>query len=192
MFNICFFGAPGSGKGTQAKVASDYFGLKHLSTGDLFRKEICKQSNIGKYAYEYVKNGELIPDATVLKEVYREALVHKKAKGFIFDGFPRTLHQAIIFDKLMNKKKLVLSIVIYIDVEVDELVNRLLIRAIDSVRIDDNEETIHKRLILYNETAQPVIDYYYNYKKLYRIDGSKSIEQVNKDIIEVIENIKYE
>ena len=84
------------------------------------------------------------------------------------------------------------GIVFSIDVEVDELVNRLLIRAIDSGRIDDNEETIHKRLILYNETAQPVIDYYYNYKKLYRIDGSKSIEQVNKDIIEVIENKKYE
>ncbi len=190
MFNVCFFGAPGSGKGTQAKLVSDYFCLKHLSTGDLFRKEVKKQSNVGKYVYSYIKNGELIPDATVLKEIYREALIHYKSKGFVFDGFPRTLNQAIIFDRLMDKKKLFLSKVIYIDVKVEELFKRLMIRARNSGRIDDNEETIHKRLLLYKETAKQVIDYYSRQEKIVTIDGNKTITLVKNDIIKAIDNKK--
>jgi len=178
MLNFSIFGAPGSGKGTQSYRLSEKYGLKHISTGDLFRKEIARNSHIGQYVKDFVDQGQLIPDATVLKEVYRTALCHRHARGYIFDGFPRTLVQAELMDRLLKKKNLDLKLVVYIVVEEDTLRERLYSRAQDSARTDDKKEVIIERLEIYRKMTLPVIEYYKKKGNLIEINGMFPVEDV--------------
>ena len=187
MLNFSVFGAPGSGKGTQSYRLSSKYCLKHISTGDLFRREIAKNSSIGQYVKNFVDKGQLIPDATVLKEVYRTALCHKYAKGYIFDGFPRTEVQAEMMDVLLEKKKLHLKLVIYIVVEESALLERLHSRAEDSERSDDKDEVIIERMGIYKKMTFPVIEYYKKKGKLIEIDGMNPVDGVFADICSKID-----
>jgi adenylate kinase len=189
MFNFSVFGAPGSGKGTQSVKLSAKYGLKHISTGDLFRKEIAANSLVGQYVKNFVDKGQLIPDATVLKEVYRTALCHKYAKGYIFDGFPRTLVQAEMMDRLLEKKCLHLKLVIWIVVEERELLERLHSRAEDSDRSDDKKEVIMERMETYKKMTYPVIKYYQKKGNLIEISGMHPVEEVFATICTKIDGI---
>ena len=159
MLNLIIFGPPGSGKGTQSSRIVEKFKLIHLSTGDIFREEIQNQSPVGVIAKGYIDKGCLVPDELVLKELYRRTYRHLDAKGIVFDGFPRTLVQAEMLDKLFNKKNIPISLVLSIDVDEDELTKRLLGRAMDSGRSDDNENIIKNRLLVYKKQTMQLIDY---------------------------------
>lgn len=188
MFNIVVFGAPCSGKGTQSKRIAAKYGLRHLSTGDHFRKEIKNRTELGLVAKSYIDKGSLVPDEIVLKEIYRKAIRNKRANGFVFDGFPRTLQQAQMLDKSLSKKNLRISLAIYIDVDEPELIKRLLKRCKDSGRSDDSVEIIKRRIDIYEKETIPLINYYLNQQKLISVSGMSDVPTVCQRILIGIEN----
>jgi len=190
MFNIVVFGAPCSGKGTQSERIADKYTLIHISTGELFRNEIKKKTKIGLLAQSYIDRGELVPDEVVLKEIYLTATKRKNNNGFVFDGFPRTLQQAQTLDKSLANKGLEVGVVVFIDVEEKELVNRMLNRSKDSERTDDSMDVITKRIKVYKEQTLPLIKYYEQQNKLLTVSGMDSIENVFSKIVDVVENYK--
>ncbi|NLF42829.1 MAG: adenylate kinase [Bacteroidales bacterium] len=190
MLNLIIFGPPGSGKGTQSSRIVEKFKLIHLSTGDIFREEIQNQSPVGVIAKGYIDKGCLVPDELVLKELYRRTYRHLDAKGIVFDGFPRTLVQAEMLDKLFNKKNIPISLVLSIDVDEDELTKRLLGRAMDSGRSDDNENIIKNRLLVYKKQTMPLIDYYQKQHKLCSIKGMAPVDEVFGKIATAIQSFE--
>jgi len=187
MFNIVIFGAPCSGKGTQSERIADRYSLIHISTGELFRKEIVKESKLGLMVKKFIDKGELVPDDIVLKEIYRTATRRKNNNGFVFDGFPRTIQQAETLDKSLSKKGLYIEIAIYIDVEEPELINRLLKRCQDSGRSDDSLEIIKKRIEIYEAQTIPLINYYLQQQKLISVSGMSSVKTVSERILNALD-----
>jgi adenylate kinase len=188
MFNMIMFGPPGSGKGTQAKLVAGHFNLLHLSTGDLFRNEIINNTALGDIVKMFINRGILVPDNIVMREFYRYALNNQHASGIIFDGFPRNPKQAANLDKVFHKKELRIALVISMQVPEEELINRILGRAEDSGRTDDNIEIMHKRLEVYNEVTLPVIDYYKLTRRLVEVDGTREVSVVAEDIRKIVAN----
>lgn len=186
MYNLIIFGPPGSGKGTQSKLVASHYSFLHLSTGDLFRREIANKSAIGDIVKKFMDRGLLIPDSIVMRELYRYALENQNSPGIVFDGFPRTLEQAKTLDKLFNKKELRINLVISMVVPDNELINRILERGKDSGRTDDNIEVMKKRLEVYNEHTYPVINYYKKSHRLHEISGNNSIDDVFESIKTII------
>lgn len=190
MLNIVIFGPPGSGKGTQSKKIADEYQLMHLSTGDLLREEIKKNTSVGKQVKKYIDKGELVPDAIIIKELYKQASDHVDSPGFIFDGFPRTIVQAEMLDKMLGKHNIPINIVLNIEVEEEELFKRMMGRAEDSNRSDDKEEIIHKRIDIYKDQTYPLINYYKKQDKLVNINGMASVEKVFEKICHAIDTYK--
>ncbi|MDR3095114.1 MAG: adenylate kinase [Bacteroidales bacterium] len=191
MLNIVLFGGPGAGKGTQALLLTEKFGLRHLSTGDMLRKEIASGSELGKIANGLISNGELAPDELVIDMIREHIEQNSEAKGFIFDGFPRTQAQAQALDKLLNEKNVQITAMIALDVSVDELTTRLLKRGEVSGRTDDRSiDIIHNRIEVYHRKTEPVIDYYRAQKKYYPVDGLGSIEEIFSRLKHVILTLK--
>jgi adenylate kinase len=190
MFNIIIFGAPGSGKGTQSANIAEKYGLVHLSTGELFRHEIDKKTAVGNLANSYISKGQLVPDEVTLRLLYKHASKHINAPGIIFDGFPRTINQASLLDRMMEKKNLHIDLVIGIKVEEQELVNRIKHRSENSNRSDDTEEIIHKRIEIYRRQTHPVIDYYQSQGKYQSVSGMAPVETVFERICSVIDKHK--
>jgi adenylate kinase len=182
MFNLIIFGPPGAGKGTQSgKIARDYH-FVHLSTGEILRMLVEKDTAIGQLIKKFIDRGYLVPDDIVLRELFREALRYQQRPGLIFDGFPRTIYQAGKLDHMMDKRGIPISMVISLEVEKEELYNRILGRAINSGRTDDREEVIHQRFITYEEETLPLKEYYRNDGRLVEVSGMAPIEDVYKDI----------
>ncbi len=178
MLNLVIFGPPGSGKGTQsAKIAGKY-NLCHLSTGELFRREMEKGTMIGKEAGKYIDKGLLVPDEIVLRELYRQALEHLDSPGFIFDGFPRTIVQAETLDRLLEKKGIPISMVISVVVEEQELFKRIRGRGEDSGRSDDSVDIAKLRLNVYKEQTRPLMDYYSVQGKIVSVNGMEPVDKV--------------
>ncbi|MPM35870.1 adenylate kinase [bioreactor metagenome] len=175
---MVIFGPPGCGKGTQAARIVQNHGFLHVSTGDLIRNEIAEGTAMGDLYHKFISRGMLVPDQIILKELYRFALIHKNAKGMIFDGFPRTLYQAQMLDRVFAKKSMKIGLVISIDVPEAELMKRVLERGKTSGRSDDNEMVMHNRLMIYFSQTQPVIEYYRKSRRLVSIDGNQHIETV--------------
>ncbi|HET9431451.1 MAG TPA: adenylate kinase, partial [Chitinophagaceae bacterium] len=151
MFNLILFGPPGSGKGTQSEKLVEKYGLVHLSTGNLLREEIAQKTPLGLEAKSFMDKGQLVPDEVVIGMVDSCFDKHKDAKGFLFDGFPRTVAQAVALDKLLELKKTEINTVLALEVSEEELKKRLLTRGQTSGRSDDiNEEVIHKRFMVYS------------------------------------------
>src|SRR5688500_752177 len=142
MFNLILFGPPGSGKGTQSEYIVNKFGLKHLSTGDLLRREIAEPTPLGVEAKEFMDKGQLVPDEVVIGMIDTCLDSNPEARGFVFDGFPRTVAQAIALDNLQALKKTAISKVLALEVQEEELVTRLLKRGESSGRADDTNESV--------------------------------------------------
>ena len=179
MLNIVLFGPPGAGKGTQSEKLIEKFQLIHLSTGDLLRSEIAQQTELGMQAKLLMDKGELVPDAVVIGMIRSKLEHNQQAKGFIFDGFPRTAAQAEALDNLLSEKKTGIKCMLALEVDNEELTKRLLLRGKDSGRADDqNEEVIRKRIIEYNSKTAPLKQYYSAQNKFISIPGTGSVDQI--------------
>ncbi|MEA4905894.1 MAG: adenylate kinase [Petrimonas sp.] len=189
MLNIVIFGAPGSGKGTQSDLLIRRYGLKHVSTGDLLRFEIKAGSELGKTADQYISKGHLVPDEIMIEIL--EDLIKKNLdkKGFIFDGFPRTLSQGEALDNKLEKNGLNITAVLSLDVKDKELTTRLLKRGQLSGRSDDNGHTIKSRLQVYHQQTEPLKEYYAKQDKLITIPGEGSVDEVFKLIEQAIDHL---
>jgi adenylate kinase len=183
MHQLIIFGPPGVGKGTQAELISEKLNLFHLSTGEYLRKAIAEETELGKKAKEIVEAGSLVPD-DIMIGIVREALEKNitadcQSEGFILDGFPRTLEQAVALGKIFEQMNFNNVKVLHITVNGDEIVNRLLKRG----RTDDTKETILHRLKVYETSSKKVIDHYKNNGScVIEIDGTDKIEEINKKI----------
>lgn len=179
MFNIILFGPPGSGKGTQSEKLIATYGLKHLSTGDLLRTEISKQTPLGLEAKSIMDRGQLVPDEVVIGMISSALESNPQAKGFLFDGFPRTVAQSEALDKLLQLKNTEIGVVLALEVSEEELVHRLLNRGLSSGRSDDTDESvIRARITEYRSKTTVVADYYSQYDKVVHIKGEGTVDQI--------------
>ncbi|HVY75516.1 MAG TPA: adenylate kinase [Puia sp.] len=179
MFNLILFGPPGSGKGTQSERLIDRFGLKHLSTGDILRSEIRQGTKLGLEAKSLMDAGQLVPDAVVIGMIRSALDNNPDAKGFLFDGFPRTTAQAEALDRLLKEKGTTIHVVLALQVSKDELVKRLLNRGLTSGRTDDvDESVISSRIEEYERKTTPVADHYKQQNKVVYIPGEGSVEDI--------------
>ena len=189
MKNLIFFGAPGAGKGTQAKKVAEQLKLIHLSTGDILRAAVDKKTEHGGIAKKFMDNGELVPDDIMIRLVEAKIKKLNDANGFIFDGFPRTIAQAEAFDEMLSKLDMTISHVIHLKVAKEILVKRLLKRSVLEARNDDRSiETIEKRITTYITKTTPIKEYYLKQNKLHKIAGTGDIEDIFNRILEVISN----
>lgn len=186
MLNILIFGGPGSGKGTQSDLITKKYNLKHISTGEFLRNEIAKGTKLGIIADSYISKGQLVPDDLMIDMM--EGLIKEPHdyKGFIFDGYPRTVTQGIALDNKMAKNEMNISTVLCLDVNEDILTERLINRGKSSGRSDDNKDTIQRRLEVYHEETEPLIEYYKKQGKLSRIEGNGNVEEVFANITNVL------
>ncbi|MDR3339182.1 MAG: adenylate kinase [Candidatus Symbiothrix sp.] len=191
MLNVVIFGAPGSGKGTQSELIISKYGLYHISTGDILRTEMKNQTELGKIAEDYIKNGQLIPDDLIISMLSEVLGENSQSKGYIFDGFPRTLVQGEALDQLLREKNTSVVAVFNLQVEEDELITRLLKRGNDQRRTDDTLEVIQKRLEVYHTQTEPLKEYYKKKGKLFTIKGANSIDDVFEQITDVIDHLSF-
>jgi adenylate kinase len=188
MFNMILFGPPGSGKGTQSASIVEKYGLVHLSTGDLLREEIGNKTPLGTEAKNFIDKGQLVPDEVVIGMIDNCLDQNKEAKGFLFDGFPRTVTQAEALDKLLSLRKSEISLVLALEVSEEELVKRLLNRGKTSGRTDDTDEmVIRKRFTVYTNETEPVAGHYKQSKKFQSIKGEGSVNEIFSAISQVID-----
>lgn len=214
--NLILLGAPGAGKGTQAKRIVEKYGIPHIATGDILREAVAKGTELGKKAKEYMDRGELVPDEIVIGIVKERLQQPDCEKGFLLDGFPRTLKQAEALDDMLNELGKKIDSVIYIDVPEEEVVKRIVNRrtcrncgAVYHLiyappkepnkcdkcggelyqRDDDKEETVRQRFKVYMENTAPLIEYYEKKGILHKVDGTKNIDEVFQQIDEVLQKI---
>ncbi len=191
MFNIILFGPPGSGKGTQSEKLIEKYGLIHLSTGNLLREEIANKTSLGLEAKQYMDNGQLVPDSVVIGMIRSAITQNPGTKGFLFDGFPRTVAQAEALDTLLSENNAEINIVLALEVEEKELMARLLNRGKTSGRSDDvNEDVIKARIVEYENKTAPVANYYEEFDKVVRIKGVGDIDTIFSALTEEISSRK--
>jgi len=179
MKNIVLFGPPGSGKGTQASKIISKYGFIHLSTGDMLRAEIAEQTKLGLEAKTLMDKGELVPDAVVIGMIENKLDNNKASKGFVFDGFPRTVKQAEALDELLAKRSAPIQKVLSLKVSEEELTHRILERGKTSGRADDQNETIVKnRVVEYRTKTEPLANYYAHQHKLVEIAGEGTVDEI--------------
>jgi adenylate kinase len=179
MLNLILFGPPGSGKGTQSEKLIAKYGLKHLSTGDLLRSEISQQTPLGLEAKSLMDKGQLVPDAVVIGMISSALESNPDAKGFLFDGFPRTSAQAEALDKLLELKETAIKKMLAMEVSEEELVSRLLKRGETSGRSDDNNEgVIRARIAEYHNKTAAVADYYKKFDKVVTVKGEGTVDEI--------------
>lgn len=189
MLNIVLFGPPGAGKGTQSQLLIEKYNLMHLSTGDILRNAIERQTPRGIEAKKFMDRGELVPDELVIGIIGRRLdEFRNKTNGFVFDGFPRTTIQAQELDNMLKEKGVSIKLMISLEVDHNELVARLENRGKFSGRPDDqNLDIINNRISIYNETTRPVKEYYKSQEKFFGINGMGSIEDIFGRICNAIE-----
>ena len=190
MFNLVIFGGPGSGKGTQSDLLIAEYGLFHISTGEVLRDQISRGTELGKIADSFISGGNLIPDELMISilEKTLDENAEKVEKGVILDGFPRTIEQAKALKNMFEHRGSKLNIVIGLEVEDSELINRLIKRGEQSGRSDDNLETITKRLEVYHKQTSPLRDFYINEGLYAKINGSGSVNEIFANIKAAIDN----
>jgi adenylate kinase len=207
--NVVLLGAPGSGKGTQAKVLSERYGLKHVSSGDLLREAVARKDELGKEIEGTIASGKLVPDNVVLRLVREAILDNADSNGWILDGYPRTAAQAEALEDVLSSAREVVDAVVFLDIGTEEVVRRLSSRRVcpscqavynvlnnppkeegqcDSCegelvqRSDDKPETIRERLKVFSEETLPVLDFYEQRYDVYRVDGSGSIDGITEEV----------
>lgn len=191
MLNIVLFGPPGAGKGTQSERIIEKYDLVHISTGDLFRKNIGEGTPLGKLAQEYINDGNLVPDEVVIKMVEAKIDSHPDASGFIFDGFPRTVAQAEALDVMLENRNTPIKKMLALEVEDEELRTRIRLRGKTSGRADDqSDEKINNRINVYKRETLPVAEYYNKQGKYAGINGVGRVEGIFNDICMFIDLVK--
>ncbi len=188
MLNIVIFGAPGSGKGTQGELIAKKYKLEHVSTGELLRDEISAGTKLGNTANEYISKGQLVPDNIVIDIIDELIKKNLDKKGFIFDGFPRTVAQGVALDDKLKENNLSITSILCLDVEEESLIERLLNRGKIEGRADDNRETIESRLKVYHQQTEPLKEFYNKQGKLSVIEGNGTIENIFSSIEKVVDN----
>ncbi|MDX9882675.1 MAG: adenylate kinase [Prolixibacteraceae bacterium] len=191
MLNLILFGPPGAGKGTQAQYLIDAFNLIHLSTGDLLRSQIAESTVLGLEAKGFMDKGELVPDEIVIGMIKSKLEANKNASGFILDGFPRTVAQAEALDTLLNEKGTPVSGMLCLEVDKQELIDRLLNRGKTSGRSDDQDvSVIANRINVYHEKTSPLKNYYAAQNKHFSINGMGSIEEIAARLANTVKKLK--
>ena len=189
MLNIVLFGPPGSGKGTQSERIIEKYGLTHLSTGDLLRAELAAETELGLQAKNIMEKGELVSDSIIIGMIRNKIADMADAKGFIFDGFPRTVAQAKALDVLLGEKGIKINVMLGLEVDRQELVDRLLKRGQDQGRADDNLETIENRIKVYEDQTSPVMGYYDGQGKYHGVAGMGSIDDIFDRLSGIIDKL---
>jgi adenylate kinase len=190
MLNIVLFGPPGAGKGTQSERLVEKYNLVHLSTGDIFRANIKGGTELGTLAKSYIDKGQLVPDEVTIGMLESEVDKQPDAKGFIFDGFPRTTAQAEALSSFLSGKGTSVKLMVALSVAEDELVKRLLLRGKDSGRADDQDEAIiRNRIQVYNDQTAVVADFYAAQGKFEKIDGVGSIDEISERLYTAIDKV---
>lgn len=191
MLNIILFGAPGSGKGTQSERLIERYGFHHISTGDVLRSHIARGTELGRIADSYISRGQLIPDglmAEILASVLDNEVAHD-VPGVIFDGFPRTVAQAEALEKILADRGHGVDVVVGLETDDEELMDRLVKRGAASGRSDDNPETIRKRLQVYHSQTSPLRDYYTSKGKYCRVEGKGHPDDIFAEITTHIDRL---
>jgi adenylate kinase len=182
---------PGAGKGTQAHLLSDHYGIEHLASGDLLRQEMAADSKIGAAARAYVERGDLVPDELVMRLVLDRAVSAAGRGGYVLDGFPRNVEQAeAAYDMARDHPDLSLDAVVYLDVGRDELRRRMLARAGEGSRTDDRASVIDHRLDVYDKQTEPLLDYYRDRGILVSVDGSRPVEEVGEQLLAALDGVR--
>lgn len=188
MLNIVLFGPPGAGKGTQSEKLIKGYNLTHLSTGDLFRKNISEGTDLGVQAQKFMDDGNLVPDEVVIGMVEDKVKNTPNTQGFVFDGFPRTVAQAEALDKLMLENGTPIDLMLALSVDEDELLQRLLKRGKISARPDDQDpDKIRNRFAVYKRETTPVAEFYRAQGKLFNIEGVGDIDVIFARLTETID-----
>ena len=188
MLNLVLFGAPGSGKGTQSEKIIDKYGLHHISTGEVLRKNIKEGTELGKIADSYISKGHLIPDSLMV-DILRHELksLPSDTKGVIFDGFPRTIPQAVELENILSEMGQGLTGVVGLEVPEEELVARMLKRGAETGRADDNIDTILNRLKVYHDQTEPLKEHYQGKGSYLQIDGLGDVNDIFSSISNAID-----
>lgn len=187
MLNIVLFGPPGAGKGTQSERLIEKYGLVHLSTGDIFRANIKGETELGVLAKSFMDQGHLVPDEVTINMLQKEVEKHPSAKGFIFDGFPRTQNQAEALDAFLTSKNTEITCMLALEVAEEELRSRLKSRAEISGRPDDaNPAVIQNRIDVYNKETAPVKAFYQQQGKFTAVDGIGTIDEISNRLYQAI------
>lgn len=187
MSRFLLIGPPGAGKGTQAAKLAEAYGIPAISTGDIFRYNVKNETELGKLAKSYMDRGEYVPDS-VTNDLVRDRLNHEDAKsGFLLDGYPRTGEQVTELDSILEAQDLALDAVIQLTADTDEVVRRLLNRALEQGRADDTEEVIRRRLEVYEAETAPLISVYASRGLVVMVDGLGAIDEVTGRIIEALD-----
>ena len=190
MLNLVLFGPPGAGKGTQAARLVEKYHLVHLSTGDIFRSNIKEGTDLGQLAKSYIDKGALVPDEVTIGMLEAEVNSNSNAKGFIFDGFPRTTSQAEALDVFLSTKDTEVSSMLALEVDENELITRLLERGKSSGRADDQDASIIKnRIQVYENETAVLKTYYANQNKFFGIEGVGSIESITLGLCKAIDTL---
>lgn len=189
MFNIILFGPPGSGKGTQSEKLIERYQFKHLSTGDLLRKEIADKTPLGIEARNFMDKGQLVPDEVVIGMISSALDANRNVPGFLFDGFPRTIAQAEALDKLLELKGMSVNLFLALQVSEEELVKRLLNRGLSSGRSDDSDKNvIRARITEYESKTTAVASYYQQFGKVQIVPGEGKIEEIFAELCRIIDH----
>ena len=190
MINIVLFGKPGAGKGTQAEFLKSKYQLFHISTGDLFRHHISNKTDLGMLAQSYMSKGDLVPDQVTIDMLKEAVDQNTEAKGFIFDGFPRTTQQAEALDEFLSEKSMSISATLALEADDDILIDRLIKRGETSGRADDqDEEKIRNRFDEYNNKTAPLRAYYEAQGKFHSVNGIGEIEEITQRLTALIDGL---
>jgi len=190
MVNILIFGPPGSGKGTQSVRLAEKFNLTHLSTGDMLRAEIAAGTELGKKMSSIMSKGELVPDEVVIEMIAKKIDSTKGSSGFLFDGFPRTVDQTIALEEMLRKRKMKINSMLVLDVDHNELVKRLTLRADQSGRPDDRDpKVIENRIDVYKAKTEPIINYCRQRGFYKPVDGMGTIEDIFGRLAGYVKNL---